>query len=102
MSGGSHEYVCFEIENELCEKMHDAELNDLMNDIVKIAHDLEWYDSGDYSEDTYRKAVSEFKKKWFETSRKERLKRYIDESLEKQRKELYSLIGFEKGGVENG
>lgn len=102
MSGGSHEYVCFEIENELCEKMHDAELNDLMNDIVKIAHDLEWYDSGDYSEDTYRKAVSEFKKKWFETSRKERLKRYIDESLEKQRKELYALIGIEEGGAENG
>lgn len=47
MSGGSHNYVCYNIENDLCGQMHDRELDDLMKDIAELAHDLEWYDSGD-------------------------------------------------------
>ena len=50
MSGGSHNYIYYQIEENLCGQMKDAELNDLMDDIVKLAHDLEWADSCDISE----------------------------------------------------
>lgn len=102
MSGGSHSYVCYTIEEELCGQMHDPELNDLMDDIAKLAHDLEWWESADYSEETYRANVRKFKEKWFSTSREERLKTYVDEALERQRSEFYSMIGIKKGGDDNG
>ena len=92
MSGGSHDYLYSRIEEEYCGAMHDIELNDLMTDIVNLLHDLEWYDSGDYGEDTYREAVNGFKQKWFGTSREDRLKRYIDMEVSSVRKELYELI----------
>lgn len=95
MSGGSLNYVYADIENELSGMMQDAELNDLVKDFVKLAHDLEWALSGDTSVDSYLETVREFKQKWFETSHEERLKKYIDESLDKQRKTLYRLIGME-------
>lgn len=92
MSGGSHNYICYSIENELCGKMHDAELNDLMSDIVELTHDLEWYDSADYGEKRYRDCVEKFKAKWFKGDRTERLKGYIDKAIEDVRKDLYNLI----------
>lgn len=92
MSGGSHNYLYNRVEEEYCGAMHDIELDDLMTDIVKLLHDLEWYDSGDYGENTYRELVNKFKKKWFGTSREDRLKEYVDKSVESVRNELYSLI----------
>ena len=76
MSGGSHDYVCFKIEDELCGKMHDAELDDLMQDIAELAHELEWFDSCDSSEQDYKECVINFKNKWFKGDRSERLKTY--------------------------
>lgn len=93
MSGGSHGYIYCEIESQLCGAMHDRELNDLMKDIAELAHDLEWYDSSDYGEDDYRESVVKFKAKWFEQSREERLKNYIDEAVDELRKDLYAMIG---------
>ena len=102
MSGGSHGYVCYTIEEELYGKMHDPELNDLIKDIAKLAHDLEWWESADYGEGAYRETVRNFKQKWFNSSREERLKTYVDEALERQRSELYSMIGIEEGVKQNG
>ena len=93
MSGGSCNYVCYKIEEELCGRMEDAELNDLMKDVVKLAHALEWYQSGDTDESSYEDVVYKFKQKWFKTNREERLKKYIDESLDNMRRDLYKLIG---------
>lgn len=62
MSGGSHNYICFRIEEDLVGKMHDRELDALMADVAKLAHAVEWWESGDTDEDDYRKAVSSFKK----------------------------------------
>ena len=97
MSGGSHNYVCYDIEEQLCGKMHDLELDELMKDIAELAHDLEWWDSADHSEEVYRETVLKFKRKWFQSSREQRLKVYVDQTLEKQRSELYSLIGVKEG-----
>lgn len=93
MSGGSHDYICYKIEEELCGQMEDAELNDLMKDIANLAHDLEWYHSADTCETTYRESVTKFKKKWFGSDRTERLKGYIDKEVAEVKNRLYILIG---------
>lgn len=93
MSGGSHDYICYRIENELVGSMHDIELDDLMKDIAELAHDVEWYDSGDYGYETYEECVKKFKDKWFKTSREERLKGYIDTAINDLREELHRMIG---------
>lgn len=93
MSGGSHDYVCSKIEYELVGYMKDDELNDLMKDIVKLAHDLEWADSGDISDEDYFETVKEFKEKWFKQDRNDRLKEYVDEKIENLKKEIYRLLG---------
>lgn len=93
MSGGSHDYVCYKIENELVGCMKDDELNDLMKDIAGLAHDLEWADSCDISDEDYFETVKKFKEKWFKQERNERLKTYIDEKIDKTKTEIYRLLG---------
>lgn len=93
MSGGSHNYLCYKIEEYYVGHMHDRELDDLMKDIAKLTHDLEWYDLGDYGPDGYFDTVKEFKKKWFQGIRKDRLRKLIDESVEELRNELYGMVG---------
>lgn len=96
MSGGSHNYVCYTIENNLCGQTEDKEIDDLMEDIAKLAHDLEWYHSADIGREDYMSTVREFKRKWFEMDRTERLKVYVDKSIEELRVELYRLLGKSK------
>ena len=99
MSGGSYNYICYSIDNELSDRMFDAELNDLVKDFVELTHDLEWWQSGDTSESMYRQTVTEFKNKWFgsdESARMDRLKGYVDEELEKCRTEMYAMLGVEE------
>lgn len=99
MSGGSYSYIYSTLSQECEGRMYDAEMNDLIKDLCKVLHDLEWWQSCDSSEEDYRKTVAEFKKKWFQGTREERLKGYIDEQLGMTRQQLYNLIGeIERGG----
>ena len=91
-SGGSHNYICYQIDEYLVGKMKDIELNDLIKDISKLAHDLEWADSGDMEDEDYFESVKAFKEKWFKKNRGERLKNYIDEEITKTKEELTRLI----------
>ena len=93
MSGGSHNYICYKLEEECKGAMYDVEMNDLISDLCKVLHDLEWWQSCDISEEKYRKTLSAFKKKWFKGDREQRLKEYIDEQISVVRSQLYSLIG---------
>lgn len=102
MSGGSHNYICYKIEDELVGYMYDRELDDLMKDIAKLAHDLEWFDSSDIGLDTYRETVRKFKEKWFGGDREERLKGYVDDAVSNLREELYSLIGSGNTSIQHG
>ena len=95
MSGGSHNYIYCRIEEDLVGQMEDRELDDLMKDIVTLAHDLEWYHSADTNRDDYRESVRKFKDKWFKQSREERLKKYIEESIKETKEELLNMIGGE-------
>lgn len=95
MSGGSHNYIYSKLSVECEGEMHDEEMNAMIKDLCDVLHDLEWWQSGDYSEDQYRETVSEFKKKWFKGDRTNRLKGYIDDQIDAVRHQLYSLIGEE-------
>ena len=92
MSGGSMDYLCNKIENQL-PYVDDLEIKDLMTDLAELMHDLEWWQSGDYGRDSYEETLSKFKAKWFKGDRQERLKGYIDEQIGIVRSQLYSLIG---------
>ena len=96
MSGGSHNYICYRLEEECAGKMFDPEMDELINDLCKVLHDLEWWESCDSSEKEYRKTVADFKKKWFHTDRNERLKKYIDEQTSLVRKTLYRILDAEE------
>ena len=92
MSGGSMDYICYKVD-EAASKCEDAEMKDLLRDASKVLHDQEWWWSSDYSEEDYRETLAKFKAKWFSGDRSERLKGYVDESMDRLRGELYSLIG---------
>ena len=92
MSGGSHNYLYSQVDGEYVGHMYDRELDDMMSDLVTVLHDLEWWQSDDYSEEQYRKTVRQFKGKWFSTDRNERLTKYIDEAMEKLTVELHEMI----------
>lgn len=93
MSGGSYDYECYRVEEEYVGRMYDREMNLLMLDLVKVLHDLEWWQSGDCGEETYQKTLSEFKDKWFDGDRVERLQNIITEATDKLRMELLAMIG---------
>lgn len=96
MSGGSYNYICCTLSNECEGAMYDEEMNDLIKDLCEVLHDLEWWQSGDCREEKYKETLLKFKQKWFKQCRDERLKEYVDNKLNKTRKELYSLIGIEE------
>lgn len=93
MSGGSYSYIYEKLSEECEDRMYDAEMDEMIKDLCKVLHDLEWWQSGDSGEERYRKTTAEFKKKWFKGDRQERLKGYIDSQIGIVRKELYQLIG---------
>lgn len=96
MSGGSYGYISDRLLDECENRMHDREINALIQDLAKVLHDLEWWQSSDISEEAYRKTVSEFKKKWLGgDNREERLKDMINEIFAEAKKEALELIGEE-------
>lgn len=46
--------------------MYDYELDNMLVDLENLFHVLELWQSGDTSEEDYRKAVSKFKDKWYD------------------------------------
>ena len=92
MSGGSHNYICYKLEEECAGNMCDPEMDELIRDLCDVLHDLEWWHSGDTSETEYRTSVFNFKRKWFHADRNERLKKYIDEQTSLVRKTLYRVL----------
>lgn len=87
MSGGSYNYMYSRIEYEYAGKMHDSQLNAMMNDLVDLLHDLEWWQSCDCDEKTYRESVKKFKKKWFKQTKID-VQKQIELEFEKTKSEL--------------
>ena len=86
MSGGSFNYLYRTIEYEYVGRMQDIVLDEMMEDLVKVLHDLEWWQSADISEEDYRETVEEFKKKYFHNYT-ETAKQIVTEEIEKMLKE---------------
>ena len=86
------DYVCYRVE-DAASMTHDPEFEELLRDAAKVLHDEEWWMSCDIGKNDYLETLAWFKAKWFGGDRTERLKGYVDESMERMRGELYSLIG---------
>lgn len=90
MSGGSFNYEYITIEELYFGEMQDADLDEMMKDLCELLHDLEWWQSGDYNEEDYRKSAKAFKQKWlrgydWETDgRIDRAKRHIKDFIDKE------------------
>ena len=94
MSGGSYDYMYSRVEDEYVGRMYDAELDELIKDLVPVLKAVEWWQSCDNCEETYRKAVLKFKKKWLaDDIRTERLGEIINGKVEALREELLKMIG---------
>lgn len=87
MSGGSYSYVYCRVAEECVNRMFDSQLNEMMKDLVKVLHDLEWWQSSDTGEDTYRMAVTEFKKKWFKQTKID-VQKQIESEFKRTKDEL--------------
>lgn len=96
MSGGSYNYICFTLQNECEGQMKDEELNEMLKDFCLVLHDLEWWQSCDYGEETYRKTVKKFKEKWFGKSHEERLEREIKKATEDFENRLRKTFGIKE------
>lgn len=96
MSGGSFDYLYYRIEETYENQFEDYEMNELLKDFCKVLHDLEWWKSADYGEDTYRKSVKAFKNKWFGKTEDERITKAIknvSSEIEKKLKNIFGIIG---------
>jgi hypothetical protein len=70
MSGGSYDYIYFKIK-DFANEIRDQDTNplrknfaELISDVAKVAHDIEWADSGDYSQEDADKSLNDFFSKW--------------------------------------
>jgi hypothetical protein len=73
--------------------LEDKLMSEMLWDMLCVLHSYDWYASGDTCEETYRKDVARFKKKWLKFSEGELVRREIDAELEETRKELYRSLG---------
>lgn len=93
-SGGSYDYKYLTVDDYYSEHMYDNELNEMINDLVKVLHDLEWWQSDDISEEKYRTTVDEFKNKWLKN--KETTSKIKLNLIEKKLKESLKLLEGEE------
>ena len=90
MSGGAFDYMYGRIEETYVGEMQDADLDEMMKDLCELLHDLEWWQSGDYNEEDYRKSAKAFKQKWLRgydwdtEDRIDRAKRHIKDIIDKE------------------
>ena len=91
MSGGSMDYLYWKVE-EAARYVDDREIKDLLKDLAELLHDLEWWQSGDYSSTDYYETLDKFKSKWFGDNRNERLKEYLNTAIDDMKREIEKLI----------
>lgn len=66
MSGGSFDYMYSKIRDTYKGELHDQELEEMLEDFCGLLKELEWWQSGDRSEEQYEKIVLDFKLRWIE------------------------------------
>lgn len=103
MSGGYFQYIDSNLKSQIFgwtdepdNEFQDIEITELVWDVLDLIHDFDWYISGDTCEETWLKKKAEFKKKWFQSERKDRIKRIVDDALKNTKEELYKTFDFEE------
>ena len=82
MSGGYFDYAYLHL-IPFKGNMEDEEMNELMEDLINLLYELEWYKSGDTGIEDYKKSLNDFKNKWIRNnSRDNRFLNYINTYLE--------------------
>ena len=102
MSGGYFNYINDSAKNEIFNwydypnenVFEDREITELIWDVFELIHDFDWYKSGDTCKETYLQAKADFKKKWFGGNRGVRVRRIVDEALQKTKTELYETFNL--------
>ena len=100
MSGGRFNYINDSLQGEIFHYsdkpwnvFEDREISELVFDVLDLIHDFDWYASGDTCKETYLKAKTAFKKKWF-SNRGVRIRQIVDEAVKQCKDELYETFGF--------
>lgn len=102
MSGGHYDYMYSSIRDMYVGKMHDEELNSMMDDICDLLYELEWWQSGDTNEEHYRDAVAKFKGEWFDRTVCETMDFYADKLREKCNDYIHEMLGQAYEDEKNG
>lgn len=99
MSGGYFDYKdgalrtrIFGWDNEFTNVFEDREISQLVWDTFELIHEFDWYKSGDNSEETWLEKKREFKQKWFDTLREDRIKSIVDKAFSECKDELYKTF----------
>ena len=74
----------------------DLVISELVFDVFCLIHSFDWYCSSDTCEETYRKDVARFKKKWIKQIPKSTIKEIVTEETSRLRDELYNAFDIEK------
>lgn len=100
MSGGAFDYKdkslkyeIFGFDENCNNRFGDLEISELVFDVLDLIHDFDYYECGDTSEDTWLKQKKAFKEKWLWPEEEERVRRIIDNSIDKVKEELYRTFG---------
>lgn len=64
MSGGHYNYEYSSIRDTYKGELENPLLEDLLEDVVELLRSLEWYKSGDTSQETYHQNIDIFIEKW--------------------------------------
>ena len=96
MSGGSYNYTYCNVDEEYVGHMYDPELDALIKDLVPVLKAVEWWQSSDTCEKSYRDAVAKFKRKWLgnDKARQERLQQIICDKVDDLKTDLLKMIGI--------
>lgn len=106
MSGGRFNYIDSSLKVEIfgwgdkpTNVFEDREISELVWDVFDLIHDFDWYVSGDTGKETYLKAKSDFKKKWF-SNRGVRIRQIVDDAIHQVKTELYETFSIKDGDAE--